>query len=361
MQKENEHLFIRACKREPVERTPVWIMRQAGRYLPEYRKIREKTDFLTLCKTPESAAEVTIQPVDIVGVDAAILFSDILVIPEAMGMELELIESKGPKFPNPIRTAAQIDDLKMPDVNDALSFVMDSIKITKERLNNRVPLIGFAGAPWTLATYMVEGGGSKNYKYIKSLIYSQPESAHKLLDKLADIVSDYLNAKIEAGCDAVQIFDTWAGVLTPWDFKEFSLRYINKIVNNIKNKDIPVIVFAKGAAHSVNEIADSGCDVIGIDWMTNIGDARKIVNSRTALQGNMEPCMLYAPKDRIEEEVKKILSQYGSGTGHVFNLGHGILPDIPVDNVKFFVERVKELSKQYHNELTGPKDSFGEN
>lgn len=355
MQKDNGHLFIKACKSEPIDRTPVWIMRQAGRYLPEYREVRKKTDFLTLCKTPELAAEVTIQPVDIVGVDAAILFSDILVIPEAMGMELELIESKGPKFPEPIQTEAQIDKLMKPDVNDALSFVMEAIKLTKQRLNGRVPLIGFAGAPWTLATYMVEGGGSKNYKYIKSLIYSQPKLAHKLLDKLSDVVSDYLNAKIEAGCDAIQIFDTWAGTLTPWDFKEFSLRYIDKIVKNIKNKQIPIIIFAKGAAHSINEIADTGCDVIGIDWMTKIGEARKIVGSRTALQGNMEPCMLYAPKERIEEEVKKILSQYGYGTGHVFNLGHGILPDIPVENVKFFIQKVKELSKAYHNEYTIPE------
>ena len=347
----SEHIFLRACKREHTERTPVWIMRQAGRYLPEYRKIRAKTDFLTLCKTPELASEVTIQPVDIIGVDAAILFSDILVVPEAMGMKLELIEEKGPKFLEPIRNIIQIDKLIKPDINDKLSFVLKAIKLTKERLNNRVPLIGFSGSPWTLATYMVEGGGSKNYKFIKSLIYSEPAAADKLLLKLAEVVTDYLNAKIVAGCDAIQIFDTWGGILTPEDFRKFSLKYIKRVIENLNAKDVPIIFFAKGANHSLSEISESGCNVVGIDWTCDIGDVRKLIGHKVALQGNMEPLILHAPRERIKDEVKSILGKYGMGSGHIFNLGHGILPDAPVDNVKYFIETVKELSVAYHSEM----------
>ncbi len=347
--KPSDHIFIKACLRESVERTPVWIMRQAGRYLPEYRKIREKADFLTLCKTPELAAEVTIQPVDIIDVDAAILFSDILVVPEAMGMELELIESKGPVFHNPIRDKEQVESLLIPDVHDKLSYVLDAIKLTKKELNGRVPLIGFSGAPWTLATYMVEGKSSKNFQKIKSFIYQEPIIAHKLLEKLADVVSSYLEAKIDAGCNAVQIFDTWAGLLSPWDFREFSLKYINYIVERIKHKNVPIIVFAKGASHSYDEIAASGCSVVGIDWVSDIGKVRNQIGDKAAIQGNMDPAVLFAPLSKIEEEVKNILSRYGEGSGHIFNLGHGILPETPVENAKFFVHKVKELSRAYHN------------
>ncbi len=346
--KKGEHIFIKACKKEFTPRTPVWIMRQAGRYLPEYRKVREKTDFLTLCKTPELASEVTIQPVDIIGVDAAILFSDILVVPEAMGMKLEIVESIGPKFNSPIRNARQIDALEIPFIQDKLSFVLDAIKLTKTRLNGCVPLIGFAGSPWTLATYMVEGGGSKDYKYIKGLIYSEPLMAHRLLDKLANVVAEYLNAKIESGCDAVQIFDTWGGILTPWDYKEFSLKYIKKIISKLKTGGAPVIVFSKGANHSLKEISESGCNVIGIDWTYSMKKARRKIGENVALQGNMDPTILYAPFERIKDEVKRILKQYGKGSGHIFNLGHGILPDVPVENVKYFVNAVKELSVVYH-------------
>jgi uroporphyrinogen decarboxylase len=345
-----EHIFIKACRREHTERTPVWIMRQAGRYLPEYRKIREKTDFLTLCKTPELASEVTIQPVDIIGVDAAILFSDILVVPEAMGMLLEMIESKGPVFHQPIRNAAQVEKLSIPDIGDKLSFVMDAIKLTKERLNDRVPLIGFSGSPWTLASYMVEGKGSKDFKFIKSLIYSDPTLAHKLLDKLAQVVTEYLSSKIDAGCDAVQIFDTWAGVLTPQDFREFSLRYITQIVKGIKPKNIPIILFAKGAFHSLKQIAETGCDVVGLDWTMDIGLARTEIGNKVALQGNLDPTVLFAPQHIIETEVCSILSKFGYGNGHIFNLGHGILPDTPVENAKFFVNCIKELSVRYHQQ-----------
>jgi uroporphyrinogen decarboxylase len=343
-----DHIFIKACLREPVERTPVWIMRQAGRYLPEYRKIREKADFLTLCKTPELAAEVTIQPVDIIDVDAAILFSDILVVPEAMGMDLELIESKGPVFHNPIRSGEQVESLTIPDVHEKLSYVLDAVCITKKELNGRVPLIGFSGAPWTLAAYMVEGKSSKNFHHIKSFIYQDPILAHKLLEKIAIAVTAYLEAKIDSGCDAVQIFDTWAGLLSPWDFREFSLKYIYYIVERVKRKNVPIIVFAKGAAHSYDEIAASGCNVVGIDWVSDIGKVRSMIGDRVAIQGNMDPTILLAPLSKIEDEVKNILSRYGEGTGHIFNLGHGILPETPVENARFFVHKVKELSRVYH-------------
>ncbi len=342
-----DSVFIRACKREETERTPVWIMRQAGRYLPEYRAIREKTDFLGLCKTPELASEVTVQPVDIIGVDAAILFSDILVIPEAMGMRLEVIESKGPIFDNPIRSAEQINSLDTEGVTERLSYVMDAIKLTKEKLNNRVPLIGFSGAPWTLACYMVEGKGSKSFDVIKSFIYNAPKAAHELLQILADSVVDYLNAKIRAGCDAVQIFDTWAGILSPWDFEEFSLKYIKYICENLETNGAPVIVFAKGV-NSLQKLADLKCDVLGVDWTKDIGEVRAEVGDTKAVQGNLDPCVLFAPQEKIEAETERILSKFGHGSGHIFNLGHGILPKTPVENAKYFVNRVKELSIKYH-------------
>lgn len=346
----SEHIFIRACKRENTPRTPVWIMRQAGRYLPEYRKIREKSDFLTMCKTPELASEVTVQPVDIIGVDAAILFSDILVVPEAMGMKLELIESVGPKFADPVRNESQVQDLKIPFVEDKLSFVLEAIKLTKKRLDGCVPLIGFCGSPWTLATYMVEGGGTKDFKFIKGLIYSDPALAHRLLDKLSSVLTEYLNAKIKAGCDAVQIFDTWGGILTPWDYKEFSLKYIKKIISGLNTNGAPVIVFSRGANHSLVDIAKSGCDVVSVDWTISLKKARKKIGHKVAIQGNMEPLILNAPHDKIRTEVAKILKQYGKGPGHIFNLGHGITPEVPVENVKYSVNTVKELSSVYHNE-----------
>jgi uroporphyrinogen decarboxylase len=342
-------LFLRACRREPVERTPVWIMRQAGRYLPEYRAIRAKVDFLTLCKTPDLAAEVSIQPVDIIGVDACIIFSDILVVPEAMGMKLFVEEGKGgPRFETPIRTRAEINKLAIPDPNRKLKYIMDALRLTRKNLNNRVPLIGFAGSPWTLATYMVEGKGSKNFRSMKELIYSNPKDAHALLDKLARTVAAYLSAKIEAGAQAVQIFDTWGGILPPDEFKEFSLRYIEQVLNLLNRNGAPTIIFCKDCGHSVEAIADTGCDVVGLDWSIDIAKARMMVGSYAALQGNLDPTMLYAPPDRIREGVKKILEKFGRGSGHIFNLGHGILPDIPVEHAKAFVQAVKEESIQYH-------------
>jgi len=341
-------LFLRACKREPVERTPVWMMRQAGRYLPEYRAVREKADFLTMCKTPELATEVTIQPVDLIGVDAAILFSDILVIPEAMGMYLEMHEGKGPVFPQPIRNEDDAKALKTIEPEKDLKYVIDAVSLTKKELNNRVPLIGFSGAPWTLLCYMVEGKGSKSFSEVKSLIYNNPKLAHSVLDKLADAISKYLSAKIESGVDAVQIFDTWGGILSQNDFEEFSLRYIEKIIANIKRNEQPVIVFAKGVHYNLHKIADAGADVIGLDWTMDLGKVRKQVGDRVALQGNMDPTVLYANKEKIKEEVKRILSTYGKGIGHIFNLGHGILPDVNPENARFFIETVKEESKVFH-------------
>ena len=342
-------LFLRACRREPVERTPVWMMRQAGRYLPEYRAIRAKVDFLTLCKTPELASEVSLQPVNIIGVDACIIFSDILVVPEAMGMKLFVEEEKGgPRFKNPIRTRADINTLAVPDPNRELKYVMDAVRLTRKNLNDRVPLIGFAGSPWTLATYMVEGEGSKNFRSIKELIYSNPKDAHVLLDKLARTVAAYLSAKIEAGAQAVQLFDTWGGILPPEEFKEFSLRYIEQVLKLIKRNGAPTIVFCNNCGHSIEAIADTGCDVVGLDWSIDIAKARMMIGSYTALQGNLDPAMLYTSPDRIREGVKKILEKYGEGSGHIFNLGHGILPDTPVEHAKTFVQAVKEESVKYH-------------
>lgn len=337
-------LFLRACKRQPVERTPIWIMRQAGRYLPQYRAVREKSDFLTMCKTPELAAEVTIQPVDLIGVDAAILFSDILVIPEAMGMHLEMNEGKGPVFHNPIRTDEDAKRLKKIEPEKDLKYVLDAVELTKKELNGRVPLIGFAGSPWTLLTYMVEGKGSKNFSEIKKLIYNNPKLAHEVLDKLADAVASYLSAKIEAGVNAVQIFDTWGGILSQNDFAEFSLQYMEKIISRINRKDEPVILFAKGVHYKLEELAKTGADVIGLDWTMDIGKIRSIIGDKVALQGNLDPTVLYGSREKIKEEAVKILDSFGEGSGHVFNLGHGILPDVDPANAKYLVEVVKESS-----------------
>ena len=327
-------------------------MRQAGRYLPEYRAIRERTDFLTLCKTPELAAEVTIQPVDIIGVDAAILFSDILVIPEAMGMKLEIVESKGPTFDDPIRTFDDLNRLTTDGLLNRLKYVFDAIRLTKKRLAGRVPLIGFSGAPWTLAVYMVEGKGTKNFDQIKRFIYNEPKAAHLLLEKLSDAVVEYLNEKIRSGCDAVQIFDTWAGILSPWDLEEFSLRYISSICDRLETNDAPVIVFPKGINNTAR-LAELKCDVIGIDWTKDIAAARSESLGK-AIQGNLDPCVLFAPKEKIRHEAGRILERYGSGTGHIFNLGHGILPTVPPENAKYLVDCVKELSIKYHERAVTP-------
>lgn len=340
--------FLKACRREKTDYTPVWMMRQAGRYLPEYLATRSQAgDFLTLCKTPELAAEVTLQPIDILNVDAAILFSDILVIPEAMGMELQFLVGEGPHFPDPVKTAADIDKLIIPDPMDKLGYVMKAISAINKGLDGRVPLIGFTGAPWTLATYMIEGGGSKNFAVIKKMLYDQPDLLHSLLGKITEAVIAYLKAQIETGVHAVQIFDTWGGILTPDDFETFSLQYIQRIVEEVKGP-VPVIVFAKGAGHMMESIAQTGCDVVGVDYMADIGDIRRRVGDKVALQGNMDPCNLYASPEVIRRKVADILAKYGEGSGHIFNLGHGILPDIPVEHAKEFIKAVHELSPAYH-------------
>lgn len=365
MNKIENDLFLRACKRQPVERTPVWIMRQAGRYLPEYRAIRQKHDFLTLCKTPELAAEVTIQPVDIIGVDAAIIFSDILVIPEAMGMALSIEEGTGPVFEKPIRNELDAAALKELDPAIDLKFVMDALSLTKRELNNRVPLIGFSGSPWTLLTYMVEGHGSKNFSEVKRLIFRNPDLAHDLLKKLANAVAAYLSAQLEAGANAVQIFDTWGGILSIGDYREFSLKYIKMIIAEMKKNNEPVIVFSKGVHQCFSELASSGADVVGLDWTIDIGTVKKQIGNDVALQGNMDPTVLYADKAKIKEEVKRILQSYsdaasdindsndpGNSSGHIFNLGHGILPDIEPDNARAFVDFVKEESIKHNSSIS---------
>ncbi len=341
-------LFLRACKRQPVERTPIWAMRQAGRYLPEYRAFREKYDFLTMCKTPELASEVTIQPINRLDVDAAIVFSDILVIPEAMGMHLEMHEGSGPVFTSPIKNEADIDTLKVIDPTVELKYVLDTLALTKKELNGRVPLIGFSGSPWTLMTYMVQGQGSKNFTNVKRMIYQKPNAAHKLLDKIAEVAAAYLSAKIDAGADAVQIFDTWGGILAPEDFRTFSLYYIEKMIAHIKHKAEPVILFVKGVHTAFEALAECGADVLGLDWAVDIGNVRGKVKNRVALQGNLDPTVLYADPVIIRQKAEKILRSYGKGSGHIFNLGHGILPDVPPDHLKVLVDFVKEKSRAFH-------------
>ncbi len=346
-------LFLRACLRQPVERTPVWMMRQAGRYLPQYRATRQRAGgFLDLCKTPELACEVTVQPVELVGVDAAILFSDILVVPEAMGMELTFGAGEGPRFPQPVRSRADVERLPVPDPEEKLGYVMEAVRLIRRELAGRVPLIGFSGSPWTLATYMVEGGGSKNYAKVKGMMFNEPETMHLLLGKLADAVAAYLNAQIANGVQAVQIFDTWGGILTTRDYREFSLAYMRRIIEQLtrehEGRRVPVILYTKGGMGWLEAIADAGPDVVGLDWTIDIDVARARIGDRVALQGNMDPTMLYAKPERIRAEVKDILVRFGRGSGHVFNLGHGITPDVPVEHAKAFVQAVKEESPAWH-------------
>ncbi len=352
MTKLQNDLLLRAARRKATERTPVWMMRQAGRYLPEYRAVRARADFLTLCKTPELAAEVSIQPVDIVGVDAAIIFSDILVVPEAMGMELVVEEGKGgPRFPQPLRAAEAIGKLAVEGAADRLRYVYDALALTKTQLAGRVPLIGFAGAPWTLASYAIEGGGSKNFETIKTMMYDQPELLHALLGKFAGVVGEYLVRQTQAGADIVQIFDTWAGALSKDAFLEFSLPYMMQIVEYVKtNSTAPVILFAKGANACFPELADSGADVLGIDWTVDIGEVRAAVGNHVALQGNMDPVALYSSPESIRAEVRRVLEYFGNHPGHIFNLGHGILPTVPVPHAKAMIEAVKEISVEIRKE-----------
>lgn len=345
--------LIRALLREPVDRTPIWIMRQAGRYLPEYRKIREQAgDFMTLCNTPELACEVTLQPLKRFPLDAAILFSDILTIPDAMGLGLYFSAGEGPVFKNPLRNARDIERLPVPDPENELGYVMDAVRLIRRSLNGQVPLIGFSGSPWTLATYMVEGGSSKSFSRIKAMLYEQPQILHKLLDINARAISLYLNAQITAGAQAVMIFDTWGGVLTPDHYQAFSLHYMRQILDTLQreyeNTRIPIILFTKNGGHWLDRMAASGCDAVGVDWTVNLSEARLRVKDQVTLQGNLDPSALYAPPDTIKNEVSRVLESYGYGHGHVFNLGHGINPDVNPEHVAALVEAVHTLSPAYH-------------
>ena len=345
--------LIKALLRKPVDKTPVWIMRQAGRYLPEYRATRLKAGgFLTLCQTPELACEVTLQPIDRFQLDAAIIFSDILTIPDAMGLGLKLIESVGPKFENSISCLSDIKNLPLPDPEKELRYVMDAIRLVRSELNGSIPLIGFSGSPWTLATYMIEGGSSKEFIKAKKMLQEDPDALHLLLNHLSESVILYLNAQINAGAQVIMIFDTWGGILTTSAYREFSLFYMKKIYDHLENKfnglTVPVILFTKGSHLWVDDIAKTGCDAISLDWQCNIGEVRRKVGNHVALQGNMNPAVLKEKKETIVKEVESILDSYGRGPGHIFNLGHGITPDIDPENVEVLVEAVHDLSKKYH-------------
>jgi len=345
--------FLRALRREPVDMTPVWMMRQAGRYLPEYRATRARAgDFMTLCQTPELACEVTLQPLERFELDAAILFSDILTIPDAMGLGLYFEEGEGPRFREPVRTAADIDRIGVPDPAGELRYVIDAVSLIRRELDGRVPLIGFSGSPWTLATYMVEGGSSKTFSTIKAMMFDQPELLARLLDVLADSVAVYLAAQIEAGAQAVMVFDTWGGALSPLHYQRFSLEYMSRIVSRLKKDpacgEVPVILFTKNGGQWLEMMADSGCDALGLDWTTDLSAARQRVGDRVALQGNLDPCVLYASIDAIRDEVARTLESFGPGTGHVFNLGHGIHPGIDPEHARAMIDAVHELSRPYH-------------
>lgn len=351
--KGSTHCFIRALLRQPIDRTPIWIMRQAGRYLPEYRATRKNAgNFLTLCKTPELACEVTLQPLQRFDLDAAIIFSDILTIPDAMNLGLYFVEGEGPKFHKPIRTLAEIKALPIPDPGIDLSYVLDAISLTRRELKNKVPLIGFAGSPWTLACYMLEGGVSREFRQVKTLLYQEPSALHHLLNTLTETTILYLNAQIAAGAQAIMIFDTWGGLLTTTAYQQFSLNYMTQIVANLKNENtqekVPVILFTKGGNLWLESIASSGCDAIGLDWTIDIGLARQRLNNKVALQGNMDPAILFSDLETIRCEVQNILQAYGAGSGHIFNLGHGVSQYTKPENLKILVDAVHELSTSFH-------------
>lgn len=345
--------LLRALRRQPVDMTPVWIMRQAGRYLPEYRATRKRAgDFMTLCKTPELACEVTLQPLQRFDLDAAILFSDILTIPDAMGLGLSVVENKGPQFARPLRTGNDIRSLRVPDVESGLGYVMDAVRLIKRELQGKVPLIGFAGSPWTIATYMIEGESSKNFSRAKGMLYGQPELLHLLLDVLSRAITDYLKSQVAAGVDVVMVFDTWGGILTQPAYREFSLEYMQRIVEGVKAdsraRSVPVILFTKGGGLLLEDIAATGCDAVGLDWTVDIDAARARTSGKVALQGNLDTAVLYSSPASIRRQVAEVLAGFGAADGHVFNLGHGIHPDIDPDKVAVLVDAVHELSRPYH-------------
>ena len=342
-------IYLRALNREETSRTPVWVMRQAGRYLPEYLKVRAQAgDFMTLCSTPELACEVTLQPLDRFDLDAAILFSDILTIPDAMGLGLYFAAGEGPKFSKPVRTRADVEALPIPDPADKLRYVTDAVSLIRKELDGRVPLIGFSGSPWTLATYMIEGGGSKDFAKVKGMLFSDPDSLHELLKRTAQSVILYLNAQVEAGAQSLMIFDTWGGVLSPANYQAFSLHYMQMIVDGLTRqadgRKVPVVLFTKNGGQWLDLMADTGCDGLGVDWTTNLADARQRTANRVALQGNLDPSVLYGSAETIETEVQRVLDSYGDGPGHVFNLGHGIHQHVNPEHLKIMVDAVRTRS-----------------
>ncbi|MEO2050533.1 MAG: uroporphyrinogen decarboxylase [Allomuricauda sp.] len=336
-------LFLRALKGETVQRPPVWMMRQAGRYLPEFMELRKKYDFFTRCQTPELASEITVQPIRRYGMDAAILFSDILVIPQAMDIEVEMKPNFGPYLPNPIRSKADLDRVIVPDIQDTLGYVMDAITMTKEKLNDEIPLIGFAGSPWTILCYCVEGQGSKSFDKARGFCFTQPEAAHALLQKITDTTIAYLKAKVEAGVNAVQVFDSWGGMLSPTDYQEFSWKYIQQIVDALKDL-APVIVFGKGCWFALKEMAESGASAVGVDWTCSPKNARYLTGGKVTLQGNFDPARLLSPPEVIKKMVNQMIREFGKDK-YVVNLGHGILPHIPLENAKAFIDAVKEYKE----------------
>jgi uroporphyrinogen decarboxylase len=345
--------LIRALLRQPVDVTPVWMMRQAGRYLPEYRATRKKAgSFMQLCTSPELACEVTLQPLARFPLDAAILFSDILTIPDAMGLGLYFAEGEGPRFQRPVRNEQQIGALGVPDPEQELRYVMDAVRVIRRELDGRVPLIGFSGSPWTLATYMVEGGSSKDFRTIKAMLYERPALLDQLLDTVAEAVALYLNAQISAGAQTVMIFDTWGGALTPSDYCHFSLKPMERIIARLQREHqgrrVPVILFTKNGGQWLEAMTDTGADALGLDWTTDLSDARRRVGNQVALQGNLDPSVLYASAEHIREQVAKVLASFGAGSGHVFNLGHGIHPGIDPEHAGAMIEAVHELSRPYH-------------
>ncbi|MGO2392347.1 MAG: uroporphyrinogen decarboxylase [Halomonas sp.] len=353
--------FLRALARQPVDRTPVWMMRQAGRYLPEYRVRRaDAGSFMDLCRNQDLACEVTLQPLERYPLDAAILFSDILTIPDAMGLGLYFETGEGPKFRKTVRTQAEVDALSVPNAERDLDYVMRAVSTIRRELNGRMPLIGFSGSPWTLATYMVEGSSSKDFRHLKTMLYDTPDTLHQLLNTLAQSVTDYLNAQIRAGAQAVQIFDTWGGALSTPAYLEFSLRYMKQIVAGLirehDGRRVPVILFTKNGGQWLEHIADAGADALGIDWSTELSDARARVGHKVALQGNLDPNVLFARPSAIRTEVARVLESYGHGPGHVFNLGHGISQFTHPDNVTAFMEALHELSPQYHRDISTPSN-----
>ena len=347
--------YIRALLRQPTARTPIWVMRQAGRYLPEYRQLRKQAgSFMNLCTNPELACEVTLQPLRRFPLDAAILFSDILTIPDAMGLGLYFVEGEGPRFEQVVSNAEDVERLRHPDPAKSLAYVMDAVALIRKELNGEVPLIGFSGSPWTLATYMVEGGSSKSFSKIKNMLYGEPETAHLLLDKLAGAVTGYLNAQIESGAQAVQIFDTWGGALAPDMFRDFSLRYLEKIVAGLHRTydgtRIPVVLFCKGCNAHLEVLADTGCDGLGVDWTITLSEAKARVGNRVSLQGNLDPAIMLTNPGVIEQRVKETLASFGKGNGHVFNLGHGITPEVDPQHMTVLTESVRQYSPAWHQD-----------